>query len=297
MSDEMDELDALFDEIAAQSSSAKGKEAPLAEALASVEPAVLDAVEVSIQASDEDAQVAQTGALDTEDFAPDAQLSDAVSDANAEGFNHSGQNEDAKICDCGGTDVQMYDRLGPIVRQLHDALRELGYDRSLSSVVEQVSDSQDRLQYIAQLTEQAANKVLNLVDIALPEQDKQLQASRALKLRWDQMYAGELSVDAFKSLVAESRDFIAATADQAEQEKARLMDIMMAQDFQDISGQIIKKVVSLTQQLERELAQLLHDYAPDQVREKVVDLLSGPVAPSSALVQDDVDQMLAELGF
>jgi chemotaxis protein CheZ len=284
MSDEMDDLDALFDEIAAQSATAKSVQSlPLAEALEMIDPAALDLVEAGSQEPEAFAQVSDEATTQIQ-----------ASEGEAKAIP---QDSEARICDCGGTDVQMYDRLGPIVRQLHDALRELGYDRSLSSVVEQVSDSQDRLQYIAQLTEQAANKVLNLVDIALPEQDKQIQNSKALKVRWDQMYAGALSVDEFKLLVADSRDFIAATADQAEQEKSRLMDIMMAQDFQDISGQIIKKVVSLTQQLERELAQLLHDYAPDQVREKVVDLLSGPVAPSSALVQDDVDQMLAELGF
>lgn len=284
MSDEMDELDALFDEIAAQSVSAKSADVPpLADALELIEPVAVDVSEVGTQ--EPELNVAESDVSgDESDVGLDQAVEASVDPA-------------AKMCECGGADVQMYDRLGPIVRQLHDALRELGYDRSLSSVVEQVSDSQDRLQYIAQLTEQAANKVLNLVDIALPEQDRQIQESKTLSLRWDQMYAGELSVDEFKSLVADSRNFISSAADQAEQEKARLMDIMMAQDFQDISGQIIKKVVSLTQQLERELAQLLHDYAPDQVREKVVDLLSGPVAPSSALVQDDVDQMLAELGF
>lgn len=284
MSDEMDDLDALFDEIAAQSATAKSAQSlPMAEALQMIDPAALD--------------LAEAGSQETEAIAPESDETTMPLQASTHDAAGTPKDSEVRICDCGGTDVQMYDRLGPIVRQLHDALRELGYDRSLSNVVEQVSDSQDRLQYIAQLTEQAANKVLNLVDIALPEQDKQIQSSRALKVRWDQMYAGALSVDEFKLLVADSRDFIAATADQAEQEKSRLMDIMMAQDFQDISGQIIKKVVSLTQQLERELAQLLHDYAPDQVREKVVDLLSGPVAPSSALVQDDVDQMLAELGF
>jgi len=275
MSDELDDLDALFDEISAQSVTTNITDPP--PALMMVE--MIDPTSLDLSASQSEAT--STDAVDLLRDTPQAGEAD----------------ENAKICICGGTDAQMYDRLGPIVRQLHDALRELGYDRSLSSVVAQVSDSQDRLQYIAQLTEQAANKVLNLVDIALPEQDKQLQASKALKSRWDQMYAGELSVDEFKALVSDSRDFIASSADQAEQEKARLMDIMMAQDFQDISGQIIKKVVALTQQLERELAQLLHDYAPEQIREKAVDLLSGPMSPSSALVQDDVDAMLAELGF
>jgi len=73
----------------------------------------------------------------------------------------------------------------------------------------------------------------------------------------------------------------------------------MAQDFQDITGQIIKKVVNITQKLERELAQLLVDNAPQKVKEKekVVDLLAGPSVPASAMAQNDVDDLLADLGF
>ena len=70
---------------------------------------------------------------------------------------------------------------------------------------------------------------------------------------------------------------------------------MMAQDFQDITGQVIKKVVTLSQDLEIQLAQLLRDYAPSVPREVVIDLMSGP--STSALIQDDVDGLLSDLGF
>lgn len=46
--------------------------------------------------------------------------------------------------------------------------------------------------------------------------------------------------------------------------KAHLMDIMMAQDFQDLSGQVIKKVTELAQNLERQLVQLLVEYSPEE---------------------------------
>lgn len=269
MSNELDELDALFDEIAAQTAS-EHKDEPTE--------------------SEVSAESAELVVSEQEPMQQNAPRVGEALEATTEG---------ARVCDCG-MDAMMYDRLGPIVRQLHDALRELGYDRSLSNVVQEVSESQDRLQYIAQLTEQAANKVLNLVDEALPEQELHIDRAKTLRERWDQMYAGELSIEEFKQLAADSRSYMQASAEAAEREKARLLDIMMAQDFQDISGQIIKKVVTLTQNLERELAQLLRDYAPGQSgqnREKVVDLLSGPDAPSKALAQDDVDQMLAELGF
>ena len=195
------------------------------------------------------------------------------------------------------SDVPMFDCLGGIVRQLHDALRELGYDRAIADVVTQVSDSQNRLEYIASLTEQAANKVLNAVDAAIPAQDEQLLAGRQIQARWQRMFAGELTIEEFKLLAHDSQDFMAKTVAGAEAEKARLMEIMMAQDFQDITGQIIKKVLILAQQLEQQLAQMLRSYAPSATVEKQVDLLAGPDNSASTLVQDGVDSILSELGF
>ncbi|HEX8884381.1 MAG TPA: protein phosphatase CheZ [Noviherbaspirillum sp.] len=193
----------------------------------------------------------------------------------------------------------MFDRLGHIVRQLHDSLRELGYDRSLSDIATEVTDAAGRLEYIATLTEQAANKVLNSIDEAMPVQDALIQTAKDVEGRWDQLFDGKLGLDEFKLLAQDSRRFAGTVANNGEAEKARLMEIMMAQDFQDITGQIIKKVVTITQKLERELAQLLIDNAPQSTREKekVVDLLAGPDVPTSALAQTDVDDLLADLGF
>lgn len=193
----------------------------------------------------------------------------------------------------------MFDRLGHIVRQLHDSLRELGYDRSLSDIATEVTDAAGRLEYIATLTEQAANKVLNSIDEAMPVQDALIQTAKDVEDRWDQLFEGKLGLDEFKLLAQDSRRFAGTVANNGEAEKARLMEIMMAQDFQDITGQIIKKVVTITQKLERELAQLLIDNAPQSTREKekVVDLLAGPDVPTSALAQTDVDDLLADLGF
>jgi chemotaxis protein CheZ len=196
--------------------------------------------------------------------------------------------------------TELFDRLGHIVRQLHDSLRELGYDRSLSDIATEVTDATDRLEYIATLTEQAANKVLNSIDEAMPVQDQLIARARDIDGRWAALFDGKLGVDEFKTLAHDSRGFATAVADTGEAEKARLMEIMMAQDFQDITGQIIKKVVTITQKLERELAQLLVDTAPQQKgkdKEKVVDLLAGPAVPASAMAQNDVDDLLADLGF
>lgn len=199
------------------------------------------------------------------------------------------------------TDKPMYDRLGGILRQLHDSLNELGYDRSLAAVAEEITDSKSRLEYVATLTEQAANRVLNAIDIGMPEQDGLLKNAKELDASWELLFTGKLSIEEFKTLAGDSRQFAIRVAAATEAEKARLMDIMMAQDFQDITGQIIKKVVAISQKLEIELAQLLRDNAPMQLRDresdKPVDLMAGPAVPASAMGQGDVDDLLADLGF
>jgi chemotaxis protein CheZ len=193
--------------------------------------------------------------------------------------------------------LPMFDSLGHIVRQLHDSLRELGYDRSLTDISSEVTDAAGRLEYIATLTEQAANKVLNSIDEAMSVQDDMAKKAGDIEARWNTLFDGKMSVEDFKVLAKDSRQFAGEIGVSAEAEKARLMTIMMAQDFQDLTGQIIKKVIGITQKLERELAQLLIDNAPLAAREKVVDLMAGPAVPASAMAQTDVDDLLADLGF
>ncbi len=199
-------------------------------------------------------------------------------------------------------DKPMFERLGGIVRLLHDSLRELGYDRTISDATSQITDAQDRLEYIATLTEQAANKVLNTIDEGMPAQDALAKKAREMESRWSQLYDGTLSIDEFKVLAADSRHFAGIVLENTETEKARLLEIMMAQDFQDITGQLIKKIVVITQKVEVELAQLLRDNAPPALRRKEdsdqqADLMQGPTAVGIAMEQDDVDSLLDGLGF
>jgi chemotaxis protein CheZ len=209
---------------------------------------------------------------------------------------------EAALADGDVKDPSMYERLGNIVRLLHDSLRELGYDRSLSDVASQITDAQGRLAYIATLTEQAAVKVLNAVDHGMPEQDKLAEKAKDMDNRWTALFEGKLSIDEFKTLAGDSKQFAATVSAATDAEKARLLDIMMAQDFQDITGQLIKKIVAITSTAERELAQLLRDNAPPEIKaamdhQKPVDLMSGPVVDGKAMAQDDVDSLLADLGF
>lgn len=200
------------------------------------------------------------------------------------------------------SDKPMFERLGGIVRLLHDSLRELGYDRSLSDATSQITDAQDRLEYIASLTEQAANKVLNTIDEGMPAQDALAKTAKQMESRWSALFDGKLSVDEFKVLATDSKRFASTVLENTETEKARLLAIMMAQDFQDITGQLIKKIVVITQAVEGELAQLLRDNAPPDLlkkdeKEPPAGLMNGPAMGGTAMEQDDVDSLLEGLGF
>jgi chemotaxis protein CheZ len=191
----------------------------------------------------------------------------------------------------------MFDRLGGLVRMMHDSMRELGYDRSLSDVASQISDAQGRLEYVASLTEKAANTVLNATDAGIPEQDALAKTAKGIDSKWELVFNGKLSIEEFKQLASDSKSFANQVIASTDAEKARLLEIMMAQDFQDLTGQLIKKVLVITQAVERELAQILIDNAPLELKEKAIELMEGPSVPNAALEQDDVDNLLDSLGF
>jgi len=186
---------------------------------------------------------------------------------------------------------EVFQRLGVITRQLHDALQELGFAEKLKGTVVELPDAQSRLNYIARLTGEAAEKVLNSVDEA---KAKQAQIVRVSKLLADLFPA--------KPALAEQLMKINQLGEQSDQ---HLTDIMMAQDFHDLTGQVIARVVKLAASIEEQLLQLLVDVAPEPVANRMpsdpLDL-SGPVVNPEgrsdvAASQQDVDDLLASLGF
>lgn len=200
-------------------------------------------------------------------------------------------------------DDSVFNRLGHMTRQLHDALRELGYDRLLQDTAKAIPDARQRLTYIAQMTEQAASRVLNATDIAKPIQDSLHDRSAYLSKRWELLYDHQLSVAEFKKLADETRCFIKDVPQQTAATNEQLMEIMMAQDFQDLTGQVIKRVVDLAQDLEGELLQILLQSIPENRRQETVNsLINGPVINPSGrndvvADQGQVDDLLESLGF
>lgn len=198
---------------------------------------------------------------------------------------------------------EMFNKVGTLARQLHDSLRGLGYDRALEEAASQIPDAQQRLAYVAQLTEQAANRVLAATEVARPLQDALLSDSEGLSARWDRMFANELSIDEFKQLASDTRAFFNAAPGKVRTTNDQLTEIMMAQDFQDLTGQVIKKIVDLAQDLERQLVNVLIETMPEDRKAAVPEgLMNGPVISATGRTdvvtsQSQVDDLLESLGF
>ncbi len=201
---------------------------------------------------------------------------------------------------------EAYARLGAITREMHEAFSVLGGSTELHQVVEEFPNARERLSHVGKMTEDAANKVLNLVDTAKPECDDLAKRGEELAQSLTRMAATQdLSVERARALMGVCGKFAERTAGFASKQGDILSDIMMAQDFQDLSGQVIKKVIDIINRTELQLVQLLIDSAPNaaEAQSKTVEFtgqtheLQGPQASDKALGQSDVDDLLASLGF
>lgn len=198
----------------------------------------------------------------------------------------------------------VFNSIGHMARLLHDTLHQLGYDKLLEKTASALPDAKDRLAYVANLTEQAACRVLNATDVANPLVEEMECEAKTLAQRWDKVFANQLNVEEFKQLATETRGFLKEGLPQRTQAtRAQLTEIMMAQDFQDLTGQVIKKIVTLAQDLESGLMNVLIEVMPDTRRtDEVNSLMNGPVVSAEGRAdvvvnQQQVDDLLDSLGF
>jgi chemotaxis protein CheZ len=199
---------------------------------------------------------------------------------------------------------EILNRVGHVTRILHDSLSGLGLDKLLEQVAQDIPDARDRLAYVARMTEQAAERVLNATDAAIPLQTELSAEAVSLEQRWKCTLEKPSLKSEYNEMANETLVFLSLTEKNTAETKALLMDIMMAQDFQDLTGQVIKKITGLAQDLERQLVQLLIDFSPTTTKKEVDSttmLMNGPqIDPTAADVvasQEQVDDLLDSLGF
>ena len=200
---------------------------------------------------------------------------------------------------------EIFQQLGTLTRQLHDTLNMLGVLPKLKDTVNDLPDARSRLNYIAQKTEAAAEKVLNLVDDAKADQEHIARETRKL--------AAMIVADPVKAVASGAvMNFVNDVETVTQRVDHHLTDIMMAQDFHDLTGQVVAKVVNLANDLENQLVKLLVQAAPLEQAQKVEAALTanhaaehslnGPVVDHDGRTdvvanQGEVDDLLASLGF
>lgn len=204
-----------------------------------------------------------------------------------------------------GTPPAVHQSIGLLTRQLHDALNGLGMTDKVKGLAGEIPDAKSRLSYIARVTGEAAEKVLNRVDQAKARQDHIAAETRRI---------GALIVKDPVAAVAKGHvmNFITDVEESTKQVDQHLTEIMMAQDFHDLTGQVIAKVVTLAANIEEQLVKLLIQTAPQEPEVKPVAPAPAPLAHQPVLAgpainpegnpdvvsgQSEVDDLLASLGF
>ena len=197
----------------------------------------------------------------------------------------------------------IHSQIGHLTRALHDTMRELGYDKTLERAVGKMPDTRDRLNYISTLTEQAAVKTLNAVEDAKPLQQKLETGAVELSAQWQALFERKLDTEQFKTLVHQTRGYLQDVPLNTKATNAKLLDVVVAQDYQDLTGQVLKRLSETVQQLENQLVALLIESLPEDKRKDVdASLLNGPVVNSEGrsdvvTSQAQVDDLLESLGF
>ena len=133
----------------------------------------------------------------------------------------------------GDSAEQLVNRIGHLTRQMHESMRELGLDKGIAKAAEAIPNARDRLNYVAQMTERAAERALNAIDVAQPIQDGLAKQANGLSQRWGVWFASPVELNDARELVLDTRAYLSAVPTQVSATHAQLMEIMMAQDFQD----------------------------------------------------------------
>ena len=199
--------------------------------------------------------------------------------------------------------AQVINSVGHLTRQLHDTLAELGYDRSIQECAAAVlPDARQRLAYVVTLTEQAASRSLNAVEAATPLQEALAADAASLAEAWDRILAGQGNVDEFKKLAQDTRDYLGGVGQRTDTTREQLREIVMAQEFQDLTGQSLKKVLKLVVDIESSLVSLVEIFgngeSPSEQCDPAIQGEGEVVTQPEAKVDDDeVNDILSKFGF
>lgn len=208
---------------------------------------------------------------------------------------------------------ELFAEVGKLTRQLHDSLKNFQIDPSLSNILEEdIPDAKKRLNHVIDMTEQAANRTMDAVESCLPIADQISAQLNKLLPQWQRLMNRDIALGEFKTLCHGVDSFLLQTVAESNRLNSLLTDVLMAQDYQDLTGQILRRVIELVREVEDSLIGLLTAFGsanpklleqkPTTIKPKTAVTAEGPIidaAERNDVVsgQDDVDDLLSSLGF
>lgn len=215
-------------------------------------------------------------------------------------------------------DKHIFNSVGQLTRALHDAIVNFNVDADLERAPPEVNsseirDASDRLHYVINLTQSAANKTMDRVEAVAPLAMNLGEEAKRLRAQWHKLKRREISKEEFKSLYDQMGVFLDQMEEGTSQLNSSLQDIILEQGYQDLTGQVLKRVIGLITDVESELVNLMRiagqveevtgmasEGKSKQLNKKIA--AEGPQIHSerrSDVVsgQDEVDDLLSSLGF
>ena len=205
---------------------------------------------------------------------------------------------------------ELFAEIGKLTRQLHDSLMNFQLDSRLNNLATaDIPDAKERLNYVIKCTEDAANKTMDAVESIFPVVDTIQQQIEKVNPLWGKLMNNKIELTEFKSLCLDIDILLTTTGSETEHMRSLMTDVLMAQDFQDLTGQVIRKVIDLVREVEDSLINMLTAFgistegSLEPSLPSVGDnLVEGPIVNAQnrddvVENQDDVDDLLSSLGF
>lgn len=204
--------------------------------------------------------------------------------------------------------TELFEGVGALTRQFHDSFTEMKMDESFSSIVNvSLPDAKERLQYVMEMTADAANKTMDAVDDCIPLAQKHHETVQNILPSWKRLKDCKIKVDEFKLLREKLDNYFDESIQDAEALNVKLNDIVLTQGYQDLTGQVLQKISEMMKNVEENLIGLLKLFGQYELKkpiERIDNCIEGdgPVVPASkkhdvVSGQDDVDDLLSSLGF
>ncbi|MFY8272879.1 protein phosphatase CheZ [Pseudoalteromonas sp. SSDWG2] len=209
---------------------------------------------------------------------------------------------------------ELFAEVGKLTRQLHESLKNFQLDTRINDLTQEaIPDAKQRLNYVIEMTEQAANKTMDAVEASLPIAEQLSTDLHQIKPSWDKLMRRDLDIGEFKQLCHLLDGFMTRSQTSTLELHDLLNNVLMAQDYQDLTGQVIRRVMELVREVEDSLIHMLKVFSGEDVDVNTAERnkpttpvegegAEGPIIDSEARDdvvsgQDEVDDLLSSLGF